>query len=173
MLSFPASWSHHYSDVRFYPVTQNGDQGRWSWERETSRCSYTRDSRQSITRHKLHNSMHINILKVKSSVEEQSGRKFTVFQAVSYASQVVAGINYFIKVRHALQVATSTQKLILGEDDIMAETCRMLVSLLFFIQVDVGEGNFITIRVFQNLDQEVSLSGYQLDKKKDDPIQYF
>ena len=61
-------------------------------------------------------------LKVKSSVEEQSGRKFTVFQAVSYASQVVAGINYFIKVRHTLQVATSTRKLILGEDDIIAET---------------------------------------------------
>ena len=36
-----------------------------------------------------------------------------------------------------------------------------------------GADNFITIRVVQNLDQEVSLSGYQLDKKKDDPIQYF
>lgn len=77
--------------------------------------------------------MHINILKVKSSVEEQSGRKFTVFRAVSYASQVVAGINYFIKVRHTLQVATSTQKLILGEDDIMAETFVECWYLCYFL----------------------------------------
>ncbi|KAG8130164.1 hypothetical protein E2320_016834 [Naja naja] len=35
---------------------------------------------------------------IKSQLEEKESRKFDVFDAVSYKTQVVAGINYFIKI---------------------------------------------------------------------------
>ncbi|ERE86847.1 cystatin-B-like protein [Cricetulus griseus] len=34
---------------------------------------------------------------VKSQLEEKENQKFTVFKAVSFRQQVVAGINFFIK----------------------------------------------------------------------------
>ncbi|XP_003389982.1 PREDICTED: cystatin-B-like [Amphimedon queenslandica] len=74
--------------------------------------------------------------KVRVSVEEKSGRKFTEYRAIAYCTQVVAGMNYFIKV------------------------C-------------VGTNDYIMLRVYQSLDQEVTLSSYQLDKKDNDPIEYF
>ncbi|XP_003389363.1 PREDICTED: cystatin-B-like isoform X2 [Amphimedon queenslandica] len=74
--------------------------------------------------------------KVRVSVEEKSGRKFTEFRAIAYCTQVVAGVNYFIKV------------------------C-------------VGTNDYVMLRVYQSLDQEVTLSSYQLDKKESDPIEYF
>lgn len=36
--------------------------------------------------------------KVKSQLEEKENQKFAVFKAVSFRQQVVAGINFFIKV---------------------------------------------------------------------------
>ncbi|XP_003389362.1 PREDICTED: cystatin-B-like [Amphimedon queenslandica] len=74
--------------------------------------------------------------KVKVSVEEKSGRKFTEYRAITYCTQLVAGMNYFIKV------------------------C-------------VGTDDYIMLRIYQNLDEEVSLTSYQLDKKDNDPIEYF
>ncbi|XP_011405631.1 PREDICTED: cystatin-A-like [Amphimedon queenslandica] len=74
--------------------------------------------------------------KVKVAVEEQSGRKFTEFKAIAFRSQVVAGVNYIIKV------------------------C-----------VGHGKNDYIMLRVFENLDGEVTLTSYELDKKKDDPIE--
>nr|XP_028568597.1 cystatin-B-like [Podarcis muralis] len=35
---------------------------------------------------------------VKGQVEEKEGRSFEVFEAVEFKTQIVAGINYFIKV---------------------------------------------------------------------------
>lgn len=36
---------------------------------------------------------------VKSQLEEKANKKYPVFKAVEYKSQLVAGTNYFIKVR--------------------------------------------------------------------------
>ncbi|XP_024417773.1 cystatin-B [Desmodus rotundus] len=36
---------------------------------------------------------------VKSQLEEKENKKYTTFKAVEYQSQVVAGMNYFIKVQ--------------------------------------------------------------------------
>ncbi|XP_006870873.1 PREDICTED: cystatin-B [Chrysochloris asiatica] len=36
--------------------------------------------------------------KVKAQLEEKENKKFDVFKAVSFKKQVVAGLNYFIKV---------------------------------------------------------------------------
>uniref|UniRef100_K7F7V4 Cystatin domain-containing protein n=1 Tax=Pelodiscus sinensis TaxID=13735 RepID=K7F7V4_PELSI len=41
--------------------------------------------------------LHINN-SVKLQVEEKEGKKFEVFNAVEFKTQLVAGINYFIKV---------------------------------------------------------------------------
>eukprot|EP00276_Gloeochaete_wittrockiana_P014727 CAMPEP_0184346588 /NCGR_PEP_ID=MMETSP1089-20130417/14823_1 /TAXON_ID=38269 ORGANISM="Gloeochaete wittrockiana, Strain SAG46.84" /NCGR_SAMPLE_ID=MMETSP1089 /ASSEMBLY_ACC=CAM_ASM_000445 /LENGTH=93 /DNA_ID=CAMNT_0026677317 /DNA_START=39 /DNA_END=320 /DNA_ORIENTATION=+ len=35
---------------------------------------------------------------IKADAENQVGRQFATYQAVSYATQVVAGTNYFVKV---------------------------------------------------------------------------
>ncbi|XP_006089471.1 cystatin-B-like [Myotis yumanensis] len=37
--------------------------------------------------------------KVKSQLEEKENKKYPTFKAMEYKSQVVAGINYFIKVQ--------------------------------------------------------------------------
>ena len=47
------------------------------------------------------------------------------------------------------------------------------ILICYFLQVKVGEESFIIIKVFQSLNQKISLTGYQLDKKKDDPIHEF
>ncbi|XP_045708642.1 cystatin-B [Phyllostomus hastatus] len=36
---------------------------------------------------------------VKSQLEEKENKKYTLFKAVEYQSQMVAGVNYFIKVQ--------------------------------------------------------------------------
>ncbi|KAJ6658317.1 hypothetical protein lerEdw1_020589 [Lerista edwardsae] len=38
------------------------------------------------------------VQEVKAQVEEKEGRNFEVFQAVEFKTQVVAGMNYFVKV---------------------------------------------------------------------------
>ncbi|XP_075811479.1 cystatin-A [Microtus pennsylvanicus] len=46
----------------------------------------------------------------------------------------------------------------------------------YFIKVDVGNGNYIHVKVFQGLsgqDEDLVLSGYQTNKTKDDEITYF
>nr|XP_045006992.1 cystatin-B-like [Jaculus jaculus] len=76
--------------------------------------------------------------KVKSQLEKKENRKFSVFKAVSYRSQVVAGTNYFIK-------------------------------------VDVGDGEFIHMKVFESLPHEnkpLSLQSYQTKKTQDDALEY-
>nr|XP_045006991.1 cystatin-B-like [Jaculus jaculus] len=77
--------------------------------------------------------------KVKSQLEEKENRKFSVFKAVSYRSQVVAGTNYFIK-------------------------------------VDVGDDEFMHLRVFQSLPHEnkpPTLHAYQTKKAEHDELGYF
>ncbi|KAM4887061.1 cystatin-B isoform 1-T2 [Thomomys bottae] len=76
---------------------------------------------------------------VKSQLEEQANRKFSVFKAVSFKSQVVAGTNYFIK-------------------------------------VDVGNEEFLHLKVFHSLPHEnkpPALSAYQSNKSQQDELGYF
>lgn len=42
--------------------------------------------------------MYTIMIQIRASVEEKEGRKFDRFIAVRYCTQVVAGVNYFIKV---------------------------------------------------------------------------
>ncbi|KAH0501783.1 Stefin-3, partial [Microtus ochrogaster] len=77
--------------------------------------------------------------KIREKLEEKTNEKYEKFEATEYKSQVVAGINYFIK-------------------------------------VDVGNGNYVHVKVFQGLagqDEDLVLSGYQTNKTKDDEITYF
>nr|XP_045006993.1 cystatin-B-like [Jaculus jaculus] len=75
--------------------------------------------------------------KVKSQLEQKENRKFSVFKAVSYRSQVVAGSIYYIK-------------------------------------VDVGDGEFIHMTVLEPLPHEnkpLSLLSYQTKKTQDDELE--
>lgn len=76
---------------------------------------------------------------MKSQLEEKTNKKYPIFKAVEFKSQVVAGTNYFIKVQ-------------------------------------VGDDDFIHIRVFESLPHEnkpVALHDYQTDKSRQDELAYF
>lgn len=77
--------------------------------------------------------------KVKPQLEEKENRKFCTFKATEYKSQLVAGMNYFIKVQ-------------------------------------VGDDDYIHIRVYESLPHEnkpLALHGYQTNKTKQDELAYF
>ena len=74
--------------------------------------------------------------KVRPTLEKESGQVFQEYKAETFCSQVVAGLNYFIK-------------------------------------VNVGGGKYVHLRVYQDLQQNVQLAGYQLDKEKDSSLTYF
>ncbi|XP_076822373.1 uncharacterized protein LOC143468831 [Clavelina lepadiformis] len=73
---------------------------------------------------------------VRPEVEKQTGEKYTRYFAVSFRSQVVAGIMYYIK-------------------------------------IDVGDGNYIIIRVWWNVEQRFLLEGVKTNVKESDPIEPF
>ena len=76
---------------------------------------------------------------VKPQLEEKTKKTYEKFEAIIYRTQVVAGINYYIKVH-------------------------------------VGGNSYVHIIVFQNLPQlnePLKLSGYQVDKTKDDELTGF
>uniref|UniRef100_A0A8D1HAR6 Cystatin domain-containing protein n=1 Tax=Sus scrofa TaxID=9823 RepID=A0A8D1HAR6_PIG len=81
----------------------------------------------------------LSFLKVKSQLEEKTNKTYEKFEAVEYKSQVVAGINYYIKVH-------------------------------------VGGNSYVHIKVFKSLpyqNKPLELSGYQVDKTKDDELTGF
>uniref|UniRef100_A0A9L0I6H0 Cystatin domain-containing protein n=1 Tax=Equus asinus TaxID=9793 RepID=A0A9L0I6H0_EQUAS len=76
---------------------------------------------------------------VRSQLEEKENKKFPIFKAVEFRSQVVAGTNHFIKVQ-------------------------------------VGDDDFVHIRVFKSLPHEnkpPALSSYQTNKARHDELSYF
>ncbi|XP_032075326.1 leukocyte cysteine proteinase inhibitor 1-like [Thamnophis elegans] len=78
---------------------------------------------------------------VQDKLKEATNKRFATYKAVLYRAQVVAGMNYFIKMR-----------------------CGDM------------EKDYVHLRVFQALQGQggqTELSGFQLDKTKDDPITYF
>ncbi|XP_069997751.1 cystatin-A isoform X2 [Penaeus vannamei] len=82
---------------------------------------------------------------VKSELEEKLGKKLDRFQLVSYKTQVVAGTNYF------------------------AKTDRALCAL----QMDIGGEELVHMRVYRNLQGEVSLHSHQHPKTREEDIVYF
>ncbi|XP_039713748.1 cystatin-B-like [Pteropus medius] len=76
---------------------------------------------------------------VKCQLEQKTKKKYPIFKAVEFKSQMVGGTNYFIKVQ-------------------------------------VGDNDFIHIRVFESLPQEnrpVALHDYQTGKSRCDELDYF
>ena len=51
--------------------------------------------------------------------------------------------------------------------------CYQMSLLSSLPQVNVGGGKYVHLRVYQDLQQNVQLAGYQLDKEKDSPLTYF
>ncbi|XP_047646915.1 cystatin-A5 isoform X2 [Phacochoerus africanus] len=53
---------------------------------------------------------------------------------------------------------------------------QVVAGIIYYIKVDVGDNTYIHIIVFQNLPQlnePLKLSGYQVDKTKDDELKPF
>ncbi|DAA33447.1 cystatin-A [Bos indicus] len=76
---------------------------------------------------------------VKPQLEEKTNETYEEFTAIEYKTQVVAGINYYIKIQ-------------------------------------TGDNRYIHIKVFKSLPQQshsLILTGYQVDKTKDDELAGF
>ena len=54
---------------------------------------------EMLERGKEHGLKSFPVFQIRSDVESKAGGSFEKFLAVNFASQVVAGVNYFIKVR--------------------------------------------------------------------------
>ncbi|XP_052014561.1 cystatin-A-like [Apodemus sylvaticus] len=76
--------------------------------------------------------------KVRPQLEKEINERYEKFEAVEYKTQVVAGVNFFIK-------------------------------------VNVGNGSFTHIKVFQGLggEDDLELTGYQTNKTEEDELNYF
>nr|8GT7_B Chain B, Cystatin-A [Homo sapiens]8GT7_D Chain D, Cystatin-A [Homo sapiens] len=77
--------------------------------------------------------------KVKPQLEEKTNETYGKLEAVQYKTQVVAGTNYYIKVR-------------------------------------AGDNKYMHLRVFKSLpgqNEDLVLTGYQVDKNKDDELTGF
>ncbi|KAI4548345.1 hypothetical protein MJG53_001029 [Ovis ammon polii x Ovis aries] len=76
---------------------------------------------------------------VKPQLEGKTNETYEEFTAIEYKTQVVAGINYYIKIQ-------------------------------------TGDNRYIHIKVFKSLPQQnqsLTLTGYQVDKTKDDELTGF
>ncbi|KAM5281373.1 cystatin-A [Ctenodactylus gundi] len=76
---------------------------------------------------------------IKPQLEEKTNASYEEFEAIEYKTQVVAGTNYYIKIR-------------------------------------VGDEQYIHVKVFRPLpgqNEDLVLSGYQMDKSKDDELTGF
>ena len=102
--------------------------------------------------------VHALIQQVKSEVTGKMNASFDVFEAISYKSQVVAGRNYFVKVRN------------FNKYKIMNEYNNKTFGLF---QVHVGDDKCIHVRIYKNLQQEVSVHSVEDNKTREDPITYF
>nr|XP_060616887.1 cystatin-A-like [Anolis sagrei ordinatus] len=75
---------------------------------------------------------------IKGEIEQKENKKYSIFKAIEFKTQLVAGTNYFIK-------------------------------------VDVGQGEYIHLRVFKPLPQsgeKISLNCYETGKTANDPVTY-
>lgn len=155
---------------------------------------------------------------MKAQLEEKENQKYSVFKAVSYKNQVVAGTNYFVKVGvvlgglghqcfwgpraspalgvHGLWTCGYMDECALacpgGTTGAPASgSCPDRESSLTqwpvwggcgpvltvpSLQVDVGEENFLHLRVFESLPHENKppvLAAYQTNKSRHDELAYF
>lgn len=75
-----------------------------------------------------------------------------MYKAVQYRSQVVAGVNYFVKVWPVL--------------------LSINIFMYLYFQIKVDEDKYIHVCIYENLNGDFELSRYESNKKLKDPIEY-
>lgn len=103
---------------------------------------------------------YIICAQVKGQVENKTGKKYNTFKAKSYKTQVVAGTNYFVKVRFC---------------GILSSTCSLKL-ISHFLKVHVGGEEHVHLRIFKGLPHTggaLEVHGFQESKTHHDPIVYF
>ncbi|KAG8224864.1 hypothetical protein J437_LFUL006457 [Ladona fulva] len=131
---------------------------------------------------------------VKRAAEEKLGRSFTEFSVKNYKSQVVAGTNYFVKMLKkaggisAVKEATAeVQEIVetvkraaeekLGrsftEFSVKNYKSQVVAGTNYFVKVHIGMEKYIHLRIYKNLQKEITLHGVQDEKSELDEISYF
>lgn len=109
---------------------------------------------------------------VRGQVEEMTNALYTNFQAVIYKTQLVSGTNFFVKAM-IVSFFCFVCSLRLASPQSSCEVVFVLRCLSRSFQVDVGNGNYIHVRIYRKLPGDVSLVAVLTDKAVDDPIIYF
>jgi cystatin-A/B len=80
--------------------------------------------------------INLIVQSVKPEIESKAGRTFADLKPVSYSTQIVAGMNYFVKLASP-------------------------------------DGSFIHVRIFRDLQRNVSVHSIQTGKTETDELAYF
>lgn len=106
---------------------------------------------------------------IKKSLEEKTEQKIISIEPISYKRQVVAGMNYFVKVS-----CTSRSMWISHE---LAEILIIHYHSLTWLQakLKLGDGSekFAHLRIYRNLKKNLELTAHKMDTDEQAELEYF
>lgn len=106
---------------------------------------------------------------VKEELEQKTGSKYESLKVVHYKTQLVSGINYFVKVssRFASCLHSATFPLI------MSPLFSLLTRSQAIAKTVDGIESTIHLRIYQDLKKRLELSAHRLDQPYEAELEYF